>query len=163
MPGLKADGEQKGLANVTAMMRHRQEEREPEKDPPVVPAAETLHSERAEKLEAELEPVAPVTSASVEGKVYDSVFEKLAGAVVRKKYAHGDMPRVHRILLNAICAVTGVGRKMQVVLGPILEEHRISRSMSIRILACLEHYGYLEISRVPNSIGKLLEFKVLKR
>jgi hypothetical protein len=147
-------------------MQHREEERTPEKEPPaalVEPIAETADSER-EKPELELEPAAPTATVSMgRGKVYGGIFEKVAGAAVRKKYARGDMPRVHRILLNAICDITGMGRKIQVVLGPILEEHQISRSMSIRILACLEHYGYMEISRVPNSIGKLLEFKVLKR
>jgi hypothetical protein len=166
MPGLKAGGEKKGLANITAMMQHRQEERTPEKELPaalVEPVAEVTHSER-EKPEPELESVMPAATVDMgREKVYGGTFEKVAGATVRKKYEHGNMPRVHRILLNAICDITGMGRKMQVVLGPILEEHQISRSMSIRILACLEHYGYMEISRVPNSIGKLLEFKVLKR
>jgi len=152
MPGLK------GLTNVTEIMKRRQEERELGESTLVEPA---LLPTSYELEKAETEP--PISASATVEKIYSDFFEKNVGTRTRKKYESGDMPRVHKILLNAICERTGVKQpKKQVVLSPILDEHQISRSMNREILSCLEYYGYLEIVRVPNSIGKLLEFRVLK-
>ena len=174
MPGLKAGEEKKkrnGLANITAAMEKRQRERRSEEETtaeiekPVIPEAvpKTVKSVKSLKEEIpELTEVKRQIGDSATAPMYAKVFENKIGAALRRKYESGGMPRVHRQLYEAIVrAMNGVA-KAQVTLSPILEELEITRAQSSNILACLEHYGYLRISRITNAAGRGLMFELLQ-
>lgn len=148
MPGLK--GEQpKGLGKIKAMMVDTEEQNL------------TLSKDAGNATQLESCGAEQIAGAENEEKLYTDVFAKV-GSVTRAKYEKGSLPRLHRMLYMAILQAMNGKKREHVVLTPILDELEIGRSVSLIILACLEHYGYLAIRRVPNVRGKQLEFEVLR-
>lgn len=139
MPGLK--GERKGLDNIKSMMAKREK------------SALNEIPEILNFTVADLPEAAPA-------QMYSDVFLKV-GSTTRAKYESGNPPLLHRTYFEALVKNMNGQRKANVILEPILQELRMSRGVSISILSCLEHYGYLQIERIPNVRGKRLMFEVL--
>lgn len=150
MPNLKLDH----IENIKNMMEHREKEPEKNKENPADTPKLTRKdiSEDAEKS---------LKTQSTFTKIYAKHFKKV-GSTIKSKYENGNPPRLHKALYSAIVKAMDGADEAMIILTPILERLDTSRSSSLRILSCLEAYGYLEIKRAENIKGKGLIFRIPK-
>ena len=137
MPGLKGQNEVKNIRNLIERR-----------------GTQTIDIQPAPAKKTEIEPVRK--------HLYEDVFKQQIGSTTRAKYETGKLPRLHKQFYEAIIEAMD-GQESIVEIGPILKELQTTYCVSIRILSCLEAYGYLQISRKPNARGKRLIFRVLKK
>jgi len=142
MPGLKGEKkESKGIDNIKSMMASRENT-----------AVNDAEEERPQEIDKSL-------SSAGTSKLYEKAFAAV-GSTIRKKYEAGKMPLLHEVLFRNIVSAMGGEKKAPVILTPILEKMEIGRTSSTRILACLEHYGYLRLRRIEGVRGKKIEFEI---
>lgn len=100
-----------------------------------------------------------------EGMIYSKIFQNDVGVRLKARYDAGDPPRLHRLLFDAIVRELDGQNNGVVVLAPIISKLKTTRDATMRILSCLEAYGYMRITRVPNKKGGQgnLEFEILRR
>lgn len=100
-----------------------------------------------------------------DGMHYSKIFQNKVGDRLKARYETGDPPRLHRLLFDTLVRELHGQDKGIVVLSPIISELRTSQAAVAQILSCLEAYGYLRITRIPNRIdgGTNLEFEILRK
>lgn len=150
MPGLKGAARKPilGVENILSIMDRREkglEDLQAIKDIPT-------------KLKSTSIPVK--SDRSLGSSIYEKNFKRI-GSTTRKRYESGNLPHLHKLYFEAIKKNMNGQQKAQVKLAPILEELGMSRTISISILACLEHYGYLRLTRAQ-SRGRELVFELLE-
>lgn len=137
MPGLKGEpSEPKKMGNILGMM--------------VAP----------EPLKKEKTPATAMPHGA--DPLYTETFEQKIGSTTKAKYEAGNIPRLHKELFLAIVKELNGKKKGDVNLTPILETIDTNRATSVKILSCLEAYGYLKISRQQNVRGHGRIFEILR-
>lgn len=99
------------------------------------------------------------------GMIYSKNFHNDIGDRLKARYEAEDPPRLHRLYFDAIVRALNGQNKGIVVLAPIIDELKTSRTASVRVLSCFEAYGYVRITRIPNirEGGTSLEFEILRK
>jgi len=146
-----------GLSNIQSIMEKRKNEQAHDNNAKDVRVIHETYSSKTE----DIIPVEFVENTSSSEELYSNIFETKAGARIRTRYEENNMPRVHKLLYDAIRNEIGNEKEKHIILQPILDVLDILRSQCILILSCLEHYGYLKITRLPGT-GRPLSFKLLK-
>jgi hypothetical protein len=153
MPGLKV----KGLSNLNSVIERRQREKSESEQRP----AEDNPFPQIEAQEIAPEFMKKPDSGEVGARMYEKIFERI-GTTTRRRYESGAMPWLHKLMFDEIRQAIGVsGIERQIVLTPLIEKLGISRAQCLNILSCLEHYGYLSMTRLKGR-GKPIAFTILK-
>lgn len=148
MPGYKANQRKAPLAlqNIDNIMKER---------------------ESNESISQPIEPVVPEklkdfgsNNMSNDEKLYAKNFLKV-GKSLRGRYERGQLPILHKLLLNEIIETMNGAKKAKVTIYPILEKLQMPRTTQIMIFACLEEYGFLKFSRATGE-GRAVIVEILQ-
>lgn len=100
------------------------------------------------------------SSISEGEKLYSKNFLKV-GKSLRRRYEQGQLPIIHKLLLNEIIQAMHGTKKAKVTIYPILEKLQMPRSTQIMIFSCLEEYGILKFSRAIGD-GRAIVVEILQ-